>query len=258
VLTECIAFASGLIAPSLTDFLLRGAIVEQVYKQEGLMKIIRTLTALTCASLLVPTLGSATDQNMDTGIESLDKAVRSYKEITSLKDSSIPTSVARKAECVAIFPEVTTAALVVGGTHGDGVAMCKTSTGEWGAPIFLDLTGGSIGIQAGGKTSTVVAYIMDKNSKMKLRERSLQFGGDVSAVAGSFEKSFDIPSSGVVTYAQTKGAFAGASLSGVSMSVDKSEQLAFYEGQKDVTTISEARLQGSRLEKVEELKRLLS
>jgi len=157
----------------------------------------------------------------------LTKATTVYKNI--INKNKVPSSVSKNAKCVAIFPSVVTAAIGVGGTAGDGVAFCRNAAGmDWGNPVFLDLAGGSFGLQAGVKSSDLVLYLTGDNARTSIQNGAFKLAGDLSAVAGTFDESYVAPPSGVVAYASTEGVFAGASVVGVDISHDKDSQRAFY------------------------------
>ena len=63
--------------------------------------------------------------------------------------------------------------------------------------------------------------------------RTFKIGGDVSAAAGPIGRdasaSTDIKANtAILTYSRAKGAFAGATLDGVSIRPDKDSTIAFY------------------------------
>src|SRR5262252_3901223 len=76
----------------------------------------------------------------------------------------IPTSLLKDARCIAVIPKVTKAGFVVGGEHGNGVVSCRTSSG-WSAPAFITLTGGSVGLQAGGEQKDMVLLMNDQGQQ---------------------------------------------------------------------------------------------
>lgn len=178
-----------------------------------------------------------------------------YKKL--IRGGKVPPSVLKDAKCIAVFSNVVTAALAVGGTHGDGVAFCRNTTNQdWENPVFLNLTGGSIGIQAGVKSTDLVLYMTGKNAKSSLQNGSFRLAGELTAVAGSFDKTFVAPPEGVVAYATTDGVFAGASIAGVGIDHDKDEQKAFY-GNYDPASIFASRVPASLEKSVRELRDLL-
>src|SRR5690606_34484039 len=122
--------------------------------------------------------------------------------------------------------------------------------------VFLDLTGGSVGLQAGVKTADIVLYMTGDDARSIVQQESVRLGGELDFTAGSFDKSFEAPKRGVVGYIRNRGAFAGASLSGVNMSHDEDEQKAFY-GTYDKESIFEGRMPEQVAQSVEELRRML-
>lgn len=157
--------------------------------------------------------------------EVIRKASDVYRSFS--KNGEVPTNVLKKAQCVVVIPEVVTAAAVIGGTHGDGIASCKEK-GVWSAPAFVDLTGGSLGAQIGGKSSDIVLFLMDDQAKQALKRGRFTLGADVSVVAGEFERSFETEPKGIVAYTRTSGAFAGASIIGVNLEKDDEAIREYY------------------------------
>lgn len=126
-----------------------------------------------------------------------------------------------KAKCIAIFPKITSAALAVGGQHGEGVATCRGAENKWSRLGFLDFTGASIGAQIGVKQTDLVLLFINDKAKETLSRGSLTFGADLSAALGSKDAEANInTASDVLAYASESGLFAGASLNGVRVSPD--------------------------------------
>jgi lipid-binding SYLF domain-containing protein len=158
----------------------------------------------------------------------LTKSTSVYKEISEGKLGKVSPSVLDKTRCVAIFPDTVTVSAGLGGTHGDGVGFCKSSAGEWENPMFLNLIGGSVGLQAGVKSADIVLYITGDRAVEALKRGSFKVGGELSAVAGTFDKTLPSPQAEVVAYSRSQGLFMGASLDGVNISRDDSDERAFY------------------------------
>lgn len=158
----------------------------------------------------------------------LTKSTTVYKEISEGKLGKVPQSVLDKTRCVAIFPDTVTVSAGLGGTHGDGIGFCKTSAGEWENPMFLNLIGGSVGLQAGVKSADIVLYITGNRAMEALKKGSFKVGGELSAVAGTFDKTVPSTQAEVVAYSRSQGLFMGAALEGINVSRDDSDERAFY------------------------------
>jgi lipid-binding SYLF domain-containing protein len=206
----------------------------------------RNAVKLSLLSALVLSVSAATahaeDVNVDRSSrsfkeaqESLQKSTEVYKSISEGKLGKVPQSVLDRTKCVAIFPNTVTVSAGIGGTHGDGVGFCKTAAGTWENPMFLNRTGGSLGIQAGVKSADMVFYLTGDKAADALRRGSFRVGGELSAVAGKFDRTWEAPAAEVVAYSRTEGLFVGASVDGVSVSRDDSDERAFYGTREAIT-----------------------
>lgn len=187
----------------------------------------------------------------------LREGIEVYRAIVKGSHGAIPRSVQANAKCAMVFPNVITAALAVGGIHGDGVAFCKNASQEWSNPVFVDLTGASLGVQAGVKSADVVLFMTGENARTAIERGSFQLGGELSAVAGKFDETFSAPTAGVVAYTRTEGVFAGASLGGVNISRDQEDEKAVYGASGASANLFERKVPASMEQNVSELKKLL-
>jgi lipid-binding SYLF domain-containing protein len=186
--------------------------------------------------------------------ENLNQSTAVYKQISEGKMGKVPQSVLDKTKCVAIFPKTVTVSAGLGGSHGDGVGFCKSATGTWENPMFLNLIGGSIGVQAGVKSADIVLYITGEKAADALKRGAFKVGGELSAVAGTFDKTLEAPHAEVVAYQRSEGLFLGASLDGINVSRDDSDERAFYGSREANLT---ARIPGELEKEVNELRNAL-
>lgn len=187
----------------------------------------------------------------------LRESIEVYRAIVKGSHGAIPRSVLANAKCVMVYPNVITAALAVGGVHGDGVAFCRNAAKEWSNPVFVDLTGASLGVQAGVKSADIVLFMTGENARTAIERGSFQLGGELSAVAGKFDETFSAPTSGVVAYTRTEGVFAGASLGGVNISRDQEDEKAVYGALGASANLFERKVSASLEQNTNELKKLL-
>jgi SH3 domain-containing YSC84-like protein 1 len=157
------------------------------------------------------------------------------QEILAVPDN-IPQELLEKAECVIVIPSMTKVAMGVGGSYGRGAMVCrtgKTFTGAWGSPAMYTLEGGSIGLQLGGESTDVVFLVMNNRGVEALLSSKVKVGGDASAAAGP--KGRDIGASTdatmhaeILSYARSRGLFAGVSLEGTSLRPDDDASAEVY------------------------------
>jgi len=150
-------------------------------------------------------------------------------------DSDIPKDLLKKASCVAIIPAVKKAAFCFGGHYGRGTVSCRKDEGkgEFGAPSMLKIEGGSFGFQIGGESVDVVMLFMSPKSMESLLKDKVTLGGDVSAAAGPIGRQASAETNAlmtaeILTYAKSKGLFAGLSLKGSSLRPDNDANESLY------------------------------
>jgi len=170
--------------------------------------------------------------DMKEGSSQSAKAAKVFGEIMGTPDKGIPKDLLNKAECVAVFPSVIKAGFIVGGKSGRGVASCRTKAG-WSAPAFLEIKGGSVGLQVGGQSTDVVLLFMNTEGLKKLVGNKVELGGDASVAAGPVGReaaaSTDASMSAeILSYSRSKGLFAGISLKGSVVSAEKSDMEDTY------------------------------
>ncbi len=89
-----------------------------------------------------------TGNDLRDAVERVNKASEAMTEIMSMRDKSIPRDLLAKAKAVVVFPGAIKGAFIIGGQGGKGVAVRRMGRG-WSAPAFLNMAGGSIGLQIG-------------------------------------------------------------------------------------------------------------
>ena len=168
--------------------------------------------------------------------ERLKECATVLGEVMGAPDEAIPDELLARAECVAVVPAVKKAALGFGGRFGRGAVSCRTGEkggGPWGPPSMLTVGGGSFGLQLGGQSSDVVMLVMNRKGIDYLIKNKFTLGGDASAAAGpkgrSAAASTDLMMRAeILTYARTRGLFAGVSLDGAVVKPDNDANKRVY------------------------------
>jgi SH3 domain-containing YSC84-like protein 1 len=182
------------------------------------------------------TAAQKTDKARNDAIAELSAATRVVEQA-----SAISSSTTNKARCLVVAPSVGEGAFLVGASHGSGVVTCRTPSG-WSGPAFIKLTGMSVGLQAGGQSSDILMVVTTDHAVQRLFQGSLKLGVDASVAAGpaggSAGTATDTNTSAeILTYARSKGAFAGVDVSGMGISYDMDPAAALYGPTADVKAI---------------------
>src|SRR5713101_197104 len=191
------------------------------------------LLTLVTPLLLFGNLGWAADEKDQSDIQKrIRNAADVLNEIMAVKDKAIPDKVMSDAECVAVVPSMVKIAIGIGGSHGKGVATCRTANG-WSAPAPFTVTGGSWGLQIGGQAIDLVMLVMNQKGMDALLSSKFKVGADASAAAGPVGRQSEASTAWkmkaeVLTYSRARGVFAGIDLSGSRIAQDQDETRILY------------------------------
>jgi lipid-binding SYLF domain-containing protein len=183
--------------------------------------------------LLCPVLAAQNADQLKDERERVVNAAEVLDQIMKTPDQSIPEGLLSRAYAMAIIPHVVKGALGVGGRHGKGLIATRLASGQWGTPAFVDLSGGSFGLQIGVSATDLVLVFTDPSGVKGLLSGKLKFGVDASAAAGpvgrTAEASTDVKmKSAIYSYSRSKGLFAGVALDGAVLSIDDSANHDVY------------------------------
>lgn len=168
------------------------------------------------------------------GETQLQKSTNVVQEIMETPDRGIPHDLLDRAVCIGIVPSEITGAILVGGSYGRGVLVCRQhGDGAWGAPSMFTLGAGSFGFQIGAKATDVVFIVMNNAGARKLVQDSIKLGGDVSVAAGPIGRTAEGATDAqlhaeILSYSRTRGLFAGLSLEGAVMKQDRDDNRELY------------------------------
>lgn len=175
-------------------------------------------------------------------VKRLERATEVFSEVMATPDNAIPEDLLDKAECVAIVPGLTKAALGIGGRYGKGVVMCRGANRQWTAPLFIRIEGGSAGLQIGVQKTDLVLLVMNRHGMDKLLGDKFTLGADASVAAGPVGRNATAQTNvrldaEILGYSRTKGLFAGLSLEGATLRQDKDDNRDFYGKEVDARAL---------------------
>lgn len=172
-------------------------------------------------------------EDRDKVLARLDDSSKIMNELLGAPDKGIPDDVFKSAKCVAIVPSMVKGGFVFGAEHGRGVATCRTANGDWSAPAFFVITGGSWGLQIGVQAADVVMLIMNDQGMKDLLSSKFKLGANGSVAAGPVGRDASANTdwkmkAEVLAYSRTRGLFAGLTLDGAVIKQDDDSTQALY------------------------------
>lgn len=205
------------------------SVMNTVQQKSMTMKMLKLLSVPALISVML-ILVSATELSKET--ERLQNATKVITTFAN-SDESIPEELLKQSEGLVIIPKMINAGFGIGGKRGKGVAVVKLPDGSWSNPVFITLTGGSFGFQIGVQSVDLVLVFKHKGVLTKVKNGDFTIGGDISAAAGPVGRSSTASTdhtleAEVYSYSRSRGLFAGISINGSNLAIDKSANANFY------------------------------
>jgi len=153
-------------------------------------------------------------------------------KFVTAKDNEPFLNLLRRAKGIFIAPQILKGAFVFGLSGGSGVFVTRDESGEWGGPAFYTIGSASFGLQIGGQASEVILLAMTDRGVTALLGSSIKLGADVGIAmgpvgAGAAAATANL-SADIISFARSKGLFAGISLDGAIVKVREGLNEAYY------------------------------
>jgi lipid-binding SYLF domain-containing protein len=197
-----------------------------------------------------PASGAVQPAGSEDQVKKVEDAVRVVSEMMKESDKGIPASLIRDCAGIAIIPDVIKAGLVVGGRHGRGVVLIRTKNGGWSDPSFIELTGGSIGWQAGVQSGDIILVFRTPRSVENISNGKFTLGADAGVAAGPLGRTAEASTdtafkAEILSYSRTRGLYAGLTLQGSSIQEDRKANWAFYGEEVSPKSIFEGKVRST-------------
>tara|TARA_B100001059_G_C17803067_1_gene567412 strand:+ start:669 stop:1496 length:828 start_codon:yes stop_codon:yes gene_type:complete len=154
-------------------------------------------------------------------------------QLLRIPEKAATQNLLSRAYAVAVIPDVVKAAFGIGARRGKGIIVIRQNDNSWSNPAFITLTGGSIGWQVGAQSTDIILVFKTRKGVEGIENGSITLGADASIAAGPMGRHTgaltDIEfKSEVFSYSRSRGLFAGVSLEGSNVTMDRKANVAFY------------------------------
>jgi lipid-binding SYLF domain-containing protein len=195
-------------------------------------RIIETRAAwwLTCAAVLA-LAGCATTPNTRSGTETqISRAEATLQDFRNDPDMTWFRDHVKDARAIIIAPNITRASFIFGGSGGEAVVFSRAQPGApWVGPAFYNMGAGSVGFQWGVDVSQVVVLVMSERGANALLSPKFTLGGQASVAVGPVGAgAASSVTADFVSFARSKGLYAGVSLGGAVIAPDNKANDAYY------------------------------
>jgi lipid-binding SYLF domain-containing protein len=169
----------------------------------------------------------------------LQDSLQTFSKTMVSPQTAVPAILLQRAEGIAIIPGMIRASFFMGTRFGKGVLMVRGKTGQWSNPVFINISGGSFGLQMGlQSTDLVLVFRRSRALEMKAKKNVI-LGTDVSIVAGTLALHMDETTESdlnaeIYSFSRSIGLNAGFALQGSTLRFDDAGTAALY-GKKGLT-----------------------
>ncbi len=170
--------------------------------------------------------------NKETAI--VEESCEVVDALAAIPLKGIPPALFKDAQGVAIFPGVIKASFIFGGRFGRGVFLVREMGNSWGPPLFVTITGGSFGLQAGAQSTDLILLFKTRASVDRILKGKdkVTLGADLAVAAGPVGRQAEAATDAqlraeIYSYSRTRGLFAGFSLEGAALHIDSSATVAY-------------------------------
>jgi len=171
----------------------------------------------------------------------LERANTALAEVEAMPFNRLMLAQLRKAQGVAIFPGMFKAAAGIGGRHGRGVLLIREADGSWGPPMFLKLSGASVGIQLGIDRTDLVLAFRTRSNLEHLNKGKLTLGVDDMLAVGSlgvehvYGADAGLKTCILSPSSPSRGLFAGWSVEANRLQIDAAATAAYEQYEQNST-----------------------
>lgn len=150
------------------------------------------------------------------------------KKFQNQPNNEIFLDALKNSKAVLLIPQMLKGGFVVGGSGGSGVLLARNDDGSWSYPTFYTLGALSVGLQIGAESSEIMMLIMTEKGKDTFLSNSIKLGADATIAAGPIGNGVKAATADIFSYANSKGAFGGASVEGAVVKVKTGWNNAYY------------------------------
>lgn len=191
----------------------------------------RHMVFMAAALVCLATRAPASDSPAGKATARVQDATEVVGEFAGMEGA--PTGLAGQAAGIVVIPGLKKAGFVLGAEHGSGLLSVRHKDGTWSQPVFVKLTGGSIGFQIGVSSTDLVLLFMRERNIGQVIDGEFTIGGDATVAAGPVGRSGTAATSAnleaeIYSYSRSRGAFAGISIDGSKLYVDDAADEAIY------------------------------
>jgi lipid-binding SYLF domain-containing protein len=185
--------------------------------------------------------------------DTTDLVTQAVQVVQAMKADPRMLDTMQRAKGIFIVPNYGRGAILVGGQGGEGLVVVRED-GQWSSPLFYNIGGISLGLQAGAEGGSVAMLLMSDAAVDAFKSQnnfSLNAGAGLTVI--NYSARAEAHTKGdIVVWSSTKGAYAGASLSVTDVNWDDEANRAYYGSpQVSAQSVLDGRIKSDRAQQLE-------
>jgi lipid-binding SYLF domain-containing protein len=215
------------------------------------MKNLRSVVIVATTTLLLSLSFSAAMAKDEP--KKIGNAVRAIKEFTAVKNERIPPELLKNANGIVIIPGASKNNFMASGGSAGGVLLVRDTDGKWSSPVFITLSGGTLGWQIISDPMDIILIFKNRKRIDEVMKGKFTLDAKVAVVPGPVRLStkaatkeekdteiswymrtnpIDNKNSEINYYIRSQGKFAGATVDTTTVQIDAASNDVFYGKQK--------------------------
>jgi lipid-binding SYLF domain-containing protein len=155
------------------------------------------------------------------------------QEIMAIPAKGIPRALLADAQGLVIVPGMIRGGFVIGVKHGRGIAVVRDANGAWTNPVFVRITGGNIGFQAGLQATDLILVFRNRTRIEEMMRGRFTIGANAGVAAGPIGRATSAATDAqmraeILSYSRSRGLFAGVSIDGAVIQPEPHSTAIFY------------------------------
>jgi len=161
------------------------------------------------------------------------RAIEVLRDVQDIPESAIPDKLLDEARGIVIVPDTLKVGFIFGGRRGYGLMALRREDGTWSPPVYVRLTGASVGLQAGVQSADLVLVFRSRRGLDSIVAGKFTLGADAGVAAGPVGRTAATATDGqlqaeIWSWSRARGLFAGVSLDGAVLAIDDDANQRMY------------------------------
>lgn len=194
-----------------------------------MFRLIARLSLLLALSAAVPAMAA----DDPTEAERTQQALKVLRDIQAMPEQAIPDRLFDEAQGILVVPDTLKIGFVFGGRRGHGLLSIRNPDGTWSNPVYVRLTGGSVGFQIGVSKSDVVMVFRSRRGLNDITAGKLTLGAGASVAAGPVGRDAAAGTdqqfkADIWSWSRARGLYAGVAFDGAVIAIDDDANQRVY------------------------------